>query len=137
MTKAPEDHSQLVALAAETTAERNSIELMMLKVGGATYCTCPAAQRPGQPADCGADHECPQLEAEGVDAHHLRGVLVLPDGHPGPAHSASFEVADQHQDGHDQDQSQPEPPCAVVGVAMRIAAGEHAVRQIRLRPTCG
>ena len=71
-------------------------------------------QRAGQPADRRADDERPQLEPEGVDAHHFRGVLVLPDRDPRPADPAAFQVADEQQNDDDQHQAEPEPPGAVV-----------------------
>ena len=102
----------------------------MLNVGRRDVLHLARVQRTGQAADRRADHERPQLEPEGVDAHHFRGVLVLADGDPGAAHPAAFQVADEQQDGDDQHQAEPEPPGAVVGVARRVAAGEDAVGQL-------
>src|SRR5690606_14186783 len=39
----------LLPCPPSTTAHRNSIELMMLNVGGATYWTCPAYNAPDSP----------------------------------------------------------------------------------------
>ena len=114
MMNAPKMTPSLLPCPPSTTAHRNSIELMMLKFGRRDELHLAGVQRTGQPADRRADHERPQLEPEGVDAHDLGGVLVLADRDPGPADPAAFQVADQQQDDDHQDHAEPEPPGAVV-----------------------
>ena len=68
MMNAPKMTPSLLPCPPSTTAHRNSIELMMLKVGGATNCTWPAYSAP----------DSPPMAAPITNAHSLNRKVLTP-----------------------------------------------------------